>query len=131
MLFYPILLPWPILLHALGLTTLGCSMLLAKPNEKAPEDISTLGITTIAIGMSYISTSYMPIAENQFLHASAPVRVLLALLAGLKWLTIGAENARLYKQRNALLGILLYDGLGGLVLGWYLGTFSGKVATFR
>ncbi|KAJ7888509.1 hypothetical protein B0H13DRAFT_2042226 [Mycena leptocephala] len=131
MLFYPILLPWPILLHALGLTTLGCSMLLAKPNEKAPEDISTLGITTIALGMSYISTSYMPIAENQFLHASAPVRVSLALLAGLKWLTIGAENARLYKKRNMLLGVLLYDGLGGLLLGWYLGTFSGKVATFR
>ncbi|KAJ7887277.1 hypothetical protein B0H14DRAFT_2696045 [Mycena olivaceomarginata] len=120
MLFYPILLPWPILLHALALTTLGCSMLLAKPNEKSPEDISTLGITTIALGMSYISTSYMPMAENQFLHASAPVRVLLALLAGLKWLTIDAENARLYKKRNVL-----------LTLGWYLGTFSGKVAAFR
>ncbi|KAJ6545357.1 hypothetical protein B0H19DRAFT_1266806 [Mycena capillaripes] len=106
-------------------------MLLAKPNETAPEDISTLGITTIALGMSYISTSYMPIAENQFLHASAPVRVSLALLAGLKWLTIGAENARLYKKRNVLLGVLLYDGLGGLLLGWYLGTFSGKVAAFR
>ncbi|KAJ6454132.1 hypothetical protein C8R45DRAFT_1065113 [Mycena sanguinolenta] len=131
MLFYPILLPWPILLHALGLVALGCSMLLAKPNEKAPEDISTLGIATIALGMSYISTSYMPIAENQFLHASAPVRVLLALLAGLKWLTIGAQNARLYKKRNVLLGVLLYDGLGGLFLGWYLGTFSGKVAVFR
>ncbi|KAJ7450503.1 hypothetical protein B0H11DRAFT_320416 [Mycena galericulata] len=131
MLFYPILLPWPILLHALGLTALGCSMLLAKPNEKAPEDVSTLGIATIALGMSYISTSYMPIAENQFLHASAPVRVLLALLAGLKWLTIGAENARLYKKRNVLLGVLLYDGLGGLLLGWYLGTFRGKVAAFR
>ncbi|KAJ7255051.1 hypothetical protein B0H12DRAFT_1233138 [Mycena haematopus] len=69
-------------------------MLLAKPTQKAPEDISTLGITTIALGMSYISTSYMPIAENQFLHASAPVRVSLALLAGLKWLTIGTENAK-------------------------------------
>ncbi|KAJ7368897.1 hypothetical protein DFH08DRAFT_832598 [Mycena albidolilacea] len=131
MLFYPILLPWPILLHALGLTTLGCSMLLSsKRYEKAPENVSTLGITTIALGMSYISTSYMPIAENQFLHASAPIRVLLALLAGLKWLTI-AENAWLYKKRNVLLGVLLYDGLGGLLLGWYLGTFSGKVAAFR
>ncbi|KAE9399248.1 hypothetical protein BT96DRAFT_820847 [Gymnopus androsaceus JB14] len=131
MLFYPILLPWPILLHAMGLTTLGCTMLLAKPTAKAPEDISTLGITTIALGMSYISTSYMPMEDNQFLHASAPVRVLLASLAGLKWLTISKENARLYKKRNALLGILLYDGLGGLILGWYLGTFSGKVASYR
>ncbi|KAF8967251.1 hypothetical protein BDZ97DRAFT_1903405 [Flammula alnicola] len=131
MLFYPVLLPWPILLHAMGLTTLGCTMLLAKPTEKAPEDISMLGIVTIALGMSYISTSYMPMDENQFLHASAPVRVLLASLAGLKWLTISRENARLYKKRNALLGVLLYDGLGGLVLGWYLGTFNGKVASYR
>ncbi|KAE9393126.1 hypothetical protein BT96DRAFT_944149 [Gymnopus androsaceus JB14] len=106
-------------------------MLLAKPTAKAPEDISTLGIATIALGMSYISTSYMPMEDNQFLHASAPVRVLLASLAGLKWLTISKENARLYKKRNALLGILLYDGLGGLILGWYLGTFSGKVASYR
>ncbi|KAJ7193634.1 hypothetical protein GGX14DRAFT_588263 [Mycena pura] len=131
MLFYPILLPWPILLHAFGLTALGCSMLLAKPTEKAPEDKSTLGIATIALGMSYISTSYMPIADNQFLHASVPVRISLALLAGLKWLTIGAEEARLYKKRNVLLGVLLYDGLGGLLLGRFLGTFSGKVTAFR
>ena len=68
--------------------------------------------------------------ENQFLHASAPVRVLLASLAGLKWLTISRENAGLYTKRNALLAVLLYDGLGGLVLGWYLGTFSGKVASY-
>ncbi|KAE9383483.1 hypothetical protein BT96DRAFT_45619 [Gymnopus androsaceus JB14] len=98
MLFYPILLPWPILLHAMGLTTLGCTMLLAKPTAKAPEDISTLGIATIALGMSYISTSYMPMEDNQFLHARAPVRFLLASLAGLKWLTISKENARLYKK---------------------------------
>ncbi|KAJ7023526.1 hypothetical protein C8F04DRAFT_1134184 [Mycena alexandri] len=132
MLFYPILLPWPILLHALGLTTLGCSLLFAKPTEKAPEDLSPLGIATTALGLAYLSTAYMPIAENQFLHASAPVRVSLALLAGLKWsMSIGAENARLYKKRNVLLGVLLYDGLGGLLLGWYLGTLSGKVAASK
>lgn len=73
----------------------------------------------------------MPMEENQFLHASAPVRVLLASLAGLKWITMGKEDAKLYKNRNALLGLFLYDGLGGLILGWYLGTFSGKVAAYR
>lgn len=52
MLFYPVLLPWPILLHAIGLSALGCTMLLAKPTLKSPEDTSTLGITTIALGMS-------------------------------------------------------------------------------
>lgn len=78
-----------------------------------------------------IATAYMPMQENQFLHASAPVRILLASLAGLKWMTIRKEDAKLYKKRNALLGLLLYDGLGGLILGWYLGTFSGKVAAYR
>ncbi|KAE9393128.1 hypothetical protein BT96DRAFT_924240 [Gymnopus androsaceus JB14] len=43
------------------------------------KSISTLRIATIALGMSYISTSYMPMEDNQFLHASAPVRVLLRL----------------------------------------------------
>lgn len=52
MLFYPVLLPWPILLHAMGLIALGCTMLLAKPTETAPEDISMTGITTIALGIS-------------------------------------------------------------------------------
>lgn len=78
-----------------------------------------------------IATAYMPMEENQFLHASAPVRVLLAILAGLKWMTISKGDAKLYKKRNALLAILLYDGLGGLIVGWYLGTFSGKVAAYR
>jgi hypothetical protein len=73
----------------------------------------------------------MPIGENQFLYASVPVRILLASLAGLKWMTSGGENAKLYKKRNALLGILLYDGFGGLILGWYLETFSGKVAAYK
>jgi hypothetical protein len=69
--------------------------------------------------------------ENQFLHVSAPIRLFLTSLAGIKWLTISRENARLYEKWNMLLGVLLYDGLGGLVLGWYLGTFSRKVASYR
>lgn len=71
----------------------------------------------------------MPMEENQFLHASAPVRVLLASLAGVKWLA--TRNAGAGAASTALLGVVLYDGLGGLVLGWYLGTFSGKIAAYR
>ncbi|KAJ6506749.1 hypothetical protein C8R45DRAFT_922923 [Mycena sanguinolenta] len=82
-----------------------------KSEREAPDDISTFGIATLAIRM---------LSENQLLHASAAVRALLALLAGLKWSTIGAQNARLYNKRNLVLGVLLYDGLGGLHLGWYL-----------
>ncbi|KAJ7730332.1 hypothetical protein B0H16DRAFT_1733848 [Mycena metata] len=132
MLFYPILLPWPILLHVLGLTTLGLRLLFARPTTEAPEDVSPLGITTIALGLAYLATAYMPIASNQFLHASAPIRVVLALLDGLKWfMTRGVKNTRLYTKRNVLLGVFLYDGLGGLLLEWYLGTLSGRVLEFR
>ncbi len=82
------------------------------------------GITTLAIGMAYPITSYMPISENQFLHASVPVRVFLALMAGLRLLL--TDN--LSKEgRNQMLFVFLYDGIGGLVCGWELGSFSGRV----
>ncbi|KAJ7725572.1 hypothetical protein B0H16DRAFT_1665528 [Mycena metata] len=124
MLFYPILLPWPILLHALGLTTLGLRLLFAKPTAQAPEDTQYTYLD--------LATAYVPIASNQFLHASSQIRVVLAVLAGLKWLMkSGARNATLYTKRNTLLGVFLYDGLGGLLLGWYLGTLSGRVLEFR
>ncbi|KAJ7761824.1 hypothetical protein B0H16DRAFT_1530662 [Mycena metata] len=132
MLFYPIILPWPILLHALGLTTLGLRLLFAKPTAQAPEDVSPLGIATTALGLAYLATAYMPIASNQFLHASAPIRVVLAFLAGFKWfMTRDMGNRRVYTKRNVMLGVFLYDGLGGLLLGWYLGTLSGRVLEFR
>jgi hypothetical protein len=61
---------------------------------------------------------------NVFLHASGPVRMLLAGLAALKLLA-----SRSIKQSspdyNALLGIILYDGLGGLHLCWWLNNFTG------
>ncbi|PPQ93176.1 hypothetical protein CVT25_002836 [Psilocybe cyanescens] len=57
----------------------------------------------------------MPMEANQFLHASAPVRALLATLAGVKWLA--TRNAGACAAGTALLGVVLYDGLGGLVLG--------------
>ncbi|KAH9480951.1 hypothetical protein JR316_0007558 [Psilocybe cubensis] len=237
MLFYPIHLPWPILLHALGLTALGCSLLFKTPTEKAPEDVTTLGIATVGLGMSWggwagrdpvalgfrvvvpealsldarengaggwalldsarrrsqgqafslhspsfpprtrppapsstphpythhpqlknnsltyiypqcqrppppthprntdLATSYMPISQNQFLHASAPVRIVLASLALLKYLLILREPRdsaarRRYKRMGGLLGVALYDGLGGLLVGWYLGTLGGKAGGY-
>jgi len=49
------------------------------------------------------------------------VRVILATVAGLKaWVAGKAE-------RRTLVGVAFYDGLGGMVLGWWLGSWNGKV----
>lgn len=61
--------------------------------------------------------------QNVFLHASGLVRMGLAALAGLKLAL--SPSMRRSSERNALLGIMLYDGLGGLHLCYYLSNFSG------
>lgn len=63
--------------------------------------------------------------ENQFLYATVPVRMILASVAGLKVLLAGREIGM--EEKRALLGIAIYDGLGGVVLGWRLGGWSGRV----
>jgi len=111
-------LPWFITVHALGLSTLGLYLAFFS-NPSKPT--STLGIATLGLGLAYLSTSYVPIEENQFLYASVPVRIILAAVAGLKALTAGKE------EKKALVGIAVYDGLGGAILGWWLGKWSGMV----
>lgn len=49
--------------------------------------------------------------------------MLLAALAVLKLLL--SPSLRRSAERNGMLGIMLYDGLGGLHLCWYLNNFSG------
>lgn len=119
-------LPWPILAHATGLVILGLNHTFRPPTPgRAPEVSAMLGITTTAVGLCYLSTSYMPIHENHFLYASAPVRVLVAALAGLKLLL--SRNSMSKESKREFLGVLLYDGIGGLLLGWWLGTFKGRI----
>lgn len=60
---------------------------------------------------------------NVFLYASGPVRILLGCLAGTKLLL--SPSMRQSSERNALLGLMLYDGIGGLHLCWYLNNFTG------
>jgi len=60
----------------------------------------------------------MPIRQNQFLHAIVPVRMALAVLAAARALTGSSEEG------GTLWGIALYDGLGGLLLGWSLGRWN-------
>jgi hypothetical protein len=110
-------LPLPILVHAIGLTIVGL-YLTFQPRS------SSLGIASVGLGLSYLSTSYMPLSENQFYHAAAPVRIILAVLAAVRAFSAPKQ------ERNTLWGIAIYDGLGGLMVGWYLGRFDGIASRF-
>jgi hypothetical protein len=121
----PIHLPWFISLHAWGFTALGLYFLFkAPPPGKRAGHTPALGIATTAIGVAYLFTSYMPIEENQWLHASVPVRLLLASLLILRAL-IG--NGLTSEEKRSLVNLGIYDGLGGVVLGLWLGRWDGRV----
>ncbi|KKZ68872.1 hypothetical protein EMCG_00043 [[Emmonsia] crescens] len=107
-------LPVPVLLHALGLSALGAYLTFTRTP-------ATLGIASTGLGLSYIFTSYVPIEENQFLHASVPVRMILAALAALRLPT--APKA----ERKGLMILVLYDFLGGLMVGYILGKWNGRL----
>ena len=81
----------------------------------------------------------MPMEKNAFLYASAPIRIVLAGIAGLRILAdrylrtqSGQANVNRGSQvANDLFAIMMYDGLGGLVLGLWLGTFSGRIPEYQ
>jgi hypothetical protein len=139
-------LPVPILLHALGCCFLGIKLTFTSPTPPIPaiQDRAILGVVTTAIGLAYLSTSYMPLEKNAFLYASAPIRIILAGLAGVKLVIqcyfprqigaagVSAQVSDVTRSRTGILyGILLYDGLGGLLVGWWLGTYSGKIPEYQ
>jgi hypothetical protein len=115
-------LPLPILLHALGLATLGLYLVFSSPPNTSLKKPPTtmLGITTTGLGLAYLITSYMPPASNQFLHASVPARIILAMLAAVRLPAARKE------ERNPLLITAIYDGLGGLFVGYWLGRWDGR-----
>ena len=121
----PIHLPWFITFHALGLVTTGLYWLFKSPPPgKFAGHTPGLGIATVGLGISYIFTSYMPIEENQWLHASVPARLLLASLMIVKVLV---GNGITKADKRGLLTLAVYDGVGGAVLGFWLGRWDGRV----
>jgi hypothetical protein len=137
LIFSTINLPFPVLIHAIGLLILGLKLTFTPLSPATRENNVTLGIATTAIGLSYLSTSYVPIEQNTFLYASAPVRIILAAISGAR-LTMDHYMQRQRKGdgpkarlRKKLWGILLYDGLGGIFVGWWLGTFSGRIPAYQ
>jgi hypothetical protein len=122
MLGLPITLPWFIALHASGLCAVGLSLIFKPTSPTKPASSNAvLGIATVGLGLAYLSTSYMPISENAFLYASVPVRIILAALAAVK-AGLGAGE-----EERTLWGVAAYDGLGGVVLGFWLGKWDGRV----
>ncbi|KAF9509613.1 hypothetical protein BS47DRAFT_143263 [Hydnum rufescens UP504] len=119
-------LPWPILLHALGLLALGLNQIFRRsPPGRVSELTTMLGISTTALALGYLCTAYVPLHQNVFLHASVPVRMLLGTIAGLKLFQVGSGISAAGKVE--LWTILLYDGFGGVALGWFLGGWGGRI----
>ncbi|KAH8815467.1 hypothetical protein F5884DRAFT_747007 [Xylogone sp. PMI_703] len=123
---WPINLPWFVTLHAAGMAFLGLRMLFRTGPVSRQNDVSAmLGIATIGLSLGYLCTSYVPMEQNQFLHASVPVRVILAALAGLR---VVFGSGLTSQGKKDLLVVLFYDGLGGLAVGWWLGRYDGRIA---
>ena len=123
----PIHLPWFIHVHAWSLTALGLFFLFKSPSPGKPAGHTPqLGVATIAIGVAYLFTAYMPIEENQWLHASVPVRV---LLAGFLITRALFGKGLTSKEKQSLINLAVYDGLGGVILGLWLGKWNGRLPT--
>jgi hypothetical protein len=122
-------LPPLILIHSTFLILYGLKCIFTRPTKQstAAEAVAMAGITTLGIGLAYTATAYMPISENQFLHASVPVRMGLAITAGLRLLLM--KDVMSTDGVNQMLFVLLYDGLGGALCGYELGNFSGRIPT--
>jgi len=81
MLGLPINLPPIILLHACTVVGMGADLFLLPVGPSREKQLrATLGSVGISLGLAYIMTSYPPIAENQFLHASVPLRLMTSVL---------------------------------------------------
>ena len=126
MLGLPINLPPVILLHASTLVVIG-TYLFTQPVGSSRENHlrATLGSASISFGLAYFMTSYVPIAENQFLHACVPLRLLTSVLLGMK---LWRERGTMSEQgKKEFMWVAAYDGGLSLFLGWYLGRWDGRV----
>ncbi|KAI9699459.1 MAG: hypothetical protein M1836_003070 [Candelina mexicana] len=119
-------LPWPLKIHTLGLIAVGLFKAFQQPSPSLSEpDTTATGIMGFGLGLAYLLTSSAPIAENQWLAACAPVRMLIGVLAGT--VLVVKRNRMRKETRNWLRGITIYDFISGALTGWWLGNYSGRV----
>ena len=89
-------------------------------------------MSSMGLGLAYLTTSYMEIERNQTLYASVLVRIALGSLAGLRGLLDVLVTRRDGNggdgTKKTLLIVGAYDVVGGVLLGYWLGEggFSGR-----
>ncbi|KAH7041543.1 uncharacterized protein B0I36DRAFT_358702 [Microdochium trichocladiopsis] len=98
----------------------------AKPQQQQ-QDNGMRGILTLALGLAQLWTGlHYPIAQNQLIHASVPIRVFVLVPLGL--LRFGLYGSRIQGQGKAdLMAAVVVDLFGGLLVGWSIGNYSGRV----
>lgn len=90
------------------------------------DTVSILGAACAALGLAYLSTSYVPISENQMLHASVPVRLFVSVLFMGRLLVTRREG---FSQEGYWehVGLAIFDFLGATWAGVVLGRWDGTV----
>ncbi|OCK75301.1 hypothetical protein K432DRAFT_386292 [Lepidopterella palustris CBS 459.81] len=134
-------LPTPILIQAVGLVGLGLHMTFtgripwvssSYPTSITPlalrnrDTTFLLGAVTFALGLTYFVTSYVPVAENQWLHASVPVRFCLSVLFFGR-LAVSGRQEFSTEGYWELVGLGLIDLIGSISVGMTLGKWDGRV----
>jgi hypothetical protein len=120
-------LPWPIAAHAGLLLVTGLLTAYRQKPGTSPHLYATtslLGVTTAILGLAYLGTAYMPVEQNQFLYASVPVRMVVGCTLALTALLNGGKMSR--EGWRTHVAFAVYDGLGAVWLGWYLGRWDGR-----
>jgi hypothetical protein len=118
-------LPPLLLLHSASLLAIGTTYLAKPIHSRADELRATLGSASVSMGLVYLMTSYMPLAENQFLHASVPIRLVTSAVVGSMFL--GRRGSLSKEGRTEFAMVAVYDGVLAAWLGWYLGRWDGRV----
>jgi hypothetical protein len=88
-----------------------------------------LGVVACALQLPYFLSSYMPIAENQWLHVTVPIRLFVSAALGVNLLLRGRRMSEEGFWEFLALGVT--DFVGAVMLGWELGRFDGMVYGFE
>ncbi|KAK7752866.1 hypothetical protein SLS62_005208 [Diatrype stigma] len=110
----------------------------ANPNPTTILVDDTLkGLLLVGIGLAYLITgAYVPAAQNIWLYASVPLRLFMAGAAGVRLCyyhyVLVPGSGRLARRQQAearadMWMLVLADGVLGVVAGWVLGRFDGRL----
>ncbi|KIW08665.1 uncharacterized protein PV09_00618 [Verruconis gallopava] len=97
----------------------------ANPSPRVADTLTLLGIVTTGLQGAYLISSYMPLEENQFVHASVPARLFLSACM-LSVCLVHRPHMSSGGFRE-LLTLGLVDGAAAAALGFQLGRFDGMV----